>query len=111
MIEHSSLEVQLGRMIGQQDMILRELGHAAEGRKAQYTAIEEVKGSVLLLNSRMETVEGSLTKFTPTIEEFISIKQKVVGAGKLGKFLWAAGAIILALAAKFHGEILSWLGK
>jgi len=106
-----SLEAQLGRLAGQQDMILRELTSASEGRKQQYAAIEEIRGTLVSFDSRMTTVEENLTKFEPTIEEFISIKTKVVGAGKLGKFLWAVGAIILALAAKFREEIIIWLGR
>lgn len=92
-------------------MILRELQLANDSRKAQYSSIESIKGSVTSLNSRMGSVEDSLTKFAPTIEEFINIKAKVIGAGRLGKWLWIVGGVLLTAAYKFHAEFLNWLGR
>ncbi|AWY08127.1 hypothetical protein HOT48_gp112 [Klebsiella phage ZCKP1] len=45
------------------------------------------------LSTRLKRVEESITKSEPTIEEFITIKHKVAGAGIFGKWAWAvAGA-------------------
>ena len=52
------------------------------------------------MDNRLKNVEDNLAKNEPTIEEFITIKHKVVGAGIFGKWVWAgAGAIIGVLAA------------
>jgi hypothetical protein len=106
-----SLGVQLGRLAGQQDIILKELSDARDDRKQQFSTIDEIRGSVIALDGRMIKVEETLTKFSPTIEEFIQIKNKVLGAGKLGKWLWIVLVALIGLAFKFRTEIVTWFGK
>lgn len=52
-----------------------------------------LRWSINDIGNRLKNVEDSLAKNEPTIEEFITIKHKVVGAGIFGKWVWAgAGA-------------------
>lgn len=54
---------------------------------------EKMEESMGDLSIRLKRVEESITKSEPTIEEFITIKHKVAGAGIFGKWVWAgAGA-------------------
>lgn len=56
----------------------------------------------------LSRLEDSLAKSEPTIEEFITIKHKVAGAGIFGKCSWdVAGAIIGVLAAA-RREVFAW---
>ena len=107
----TSLEGQLGRVVGQQEMILRELSDARADRKQHYIAIDDIRGSVLTLDGRMTIVEEAIMKFGPTIDEFIEIKHKVIAAGKLGKWLWIAGFALIGLIAKFRVELMTWISK
>lgn len=95
-----SLEVQLARLD-------ERLQHISENQKSeqefkrwireQLTEITTNQGN---LNNRMSTLEQSFAKNAPTIEEFITIKHKVVGAGVVGKWIWAIlGGLIGTLFA------------
>ena len=106
-----NLERLIGQLEGTQGMILQELRDAKESRKAQYEAIEEVKSTMNTIHGRVSVVEASLTEYGPTIQEFLKIKQQVVGAGALGKYLWVVGAALIAAAYKFREGILEWLAK
>lgn len=110
-MENLGIEGQLGVVAGQQKMILRELSDARDDRKQHYETIDQIRGSVIALDGRMTVVEETLTKFTPTINEFIEIKQKVLGAGKLGKWLWIILAGAIGLAFKFRVEVATWFAK
>lgn len=59
----------------------------------------------------MTIVEETLTKFSPTIEEYISIKNKVLGAGRLGRWMWIFLIALIGLAAKFRTELMTWFTK
>ena len=44
-------------------------------------------------------VKTQMTLNAPVIEEVITIKHKVAGAGLFGKWVWAAAAAIISMAA------------
>lgn len=92
-------------------MILQELRDAKESRKAQYEAIEEVKSTMNTINGRVTTVESTLTEYGPTIQEFLKIKQRVAGAGVLGKALWIAGGVLITIAYRMRESLFQWFVK
>ena len=106
-----TVSFQLARIGGQQELILQEMKDAKESRKTTYSAIEEIRLSASSIESRVQVLEDSLTKFTPTIEEFTLIKQKVIGAGAVGKWLWIIGVALVGLVYKFREGVLEWLLK
>lgn len=106
-----SLEVQFARMDEQMKMILSELREGKTDRKEQYERIEKIATVMNTINGRVENVENKLAGQAPTIEEFITIKHKVVGAGIMGKWLWAAGAGIIAFAYASREQIVQFLSK
>ena len=110
-MSNESVEVQLARVDEQLKMILRDLKDAKTDRKGQYNEIEGLKVSVSEMNSKLNNVETKLAGQAPTIEEFITIKHKVVGAGKLGRGVWIAGAAIIAFIYSFREAIANILQK
>lgn len=71
-------------------------------------SIRNLKNSVAEISNRLKNVEESLAKNEPTIEEFITIKHKVVGAGIFGKWVWAAAGAILSMLVVARKEIFTW---
>lgn len=71
-------------------------------------ALSDLKLSVQKLDSRLKSVEDSLAKSEPTIEEFITIKHKVVGAGIFGKWIWAGAGAIIGVLVAARREIFAW---
>lgn len=80
--------------------ISSDLKEAKQSRKDQYDSTEALRGQISKMDSRVANVEQSLAAAKPTIDEFISVKNKVIGAGVAGKWLWAiCGALIGVIAA------------
>lgn len=106
-----SVEVRLARLEAKFEFMLEDAKEAKAGRKTQYEAIETINKTLLSMAGEVTEVKGKLAGQAPTIEEFITIKHKVVGAGKLGGWLWTAGAFIIGILAASRETILDWITK
>lgn len=106
-----SPEVQMARIDERMKNILNQLERAEAGRKQQYEVNESIKASMVKIGDRLEGVEKSLAVQAPTIQEFITIKQKVVGAGMLGRWLWLGLGGLLTLIYNSREAIIGWLTK
>ena len=106
-----SLEVQIARFDERLRRLLEETELARDGRKQQYEKLELISQNVALLETRVKGVEDGLNRASPTIDEFLIIKHKVVGAGLLGKWVWAFGGGLLSTLAFSREAIFSWFAK
>lgn len=106
-----SIEVQLARLQEQMKQVLGELQSAKDSRKQQYEHNEAMNKLLLSLDGRVGNVEGTLAVQSPTIEEFITIKHKVVGAGLMGKWVWLALGGTLTWVYNSREAILAWFSK
>ena len=106
-----SLDVVLAVLQEQMRTVLNGQLEAREGHKEQYEQAEQTRLAIALLSSKVAIIEESLAKSAPTIEEFITIKHKVVGAGIAGKWVWGIGGIILTVVLFLRETIIQWLGK
>ena len=77
-------------------------------REKMEESIKKLSESMGDLSIRLKRVEESITKSEPTIEEFITIKHKVVGAGIFGKWVWAGAGAIIGVLAAARREIFAW---
>lgn len=110
-MSNGSVEVQLAVAIQRLDQVIAEQSEAKEGRKEQYKSMEAMRASVDKMGGRLENVEKQVASAQPTIEEFITIKHKVVGAGAMGRWLWIAGGILLGWAANSREAVFAWLNR
>lgn len=92
---NESAEAQIARL----DERVKTLLQLLEKKESTESAMQQWMGSVdqilSQMNHRMENVEKSLATSAPTINEFIVLKHKVLGAGVLGKAIWVGGAAII----------------
>lgn len=79
-----------------------------QDREKLEETLVQLKDSITKMDNRLKNVEESLAKNEPTIEEFITIKHKVVGAGIFGKWVWAAAGAIIGILAATRREIFTW---
>ncbi len=77
-------------------------------REKMEESIKKLSESMGDLSIRLKRVEESITKSEPTIEEFITIKHKVAGAGIFGKWVWAGAGAIIGVLAAARREIFAW---
>lgn len=100
-----SVEAHLARQDERWKFVQEEMQEAKLSRKAQYDQMESMRLTVQALSTKVASVETSLAKANPTIEEFITIKHKVTGAGAAGKYIWAAVAATLTFIAASRENI------
>lgn len=108
---NESVEVQLARVDERLRIVLEQLAKAESGRKEQYQFNERMQRTVDDMSTKVTNVENKLATAAPTIEEYITIKHKIVGAGKLGKWLWILGSGLIGYAYASREAILRWLGN
>ena len=104
-----TIEILVAWMDERLKSIVAEQDNAKESRKNQYDQLAKIGTVVSGVDERLKNVEASISKSAPTIEEFITIKHKVVGAGIAGKWLWAAGGFILSAAVFMSERFQSWI--
>lgn len=109
-MSNESAETQMARIDERLKSMMIELQAAKDGRKDQYEKMEDIGRQITSMDGRMKNVETSLAKSAPTIEEFITIKHKVVGAGAAGKYLYAGAGILIGILAASREFLISWLG-
>lgn len=92
-------EAHISLILARFDVIERQLAEGSDGRRRTYEKVELVGRELLLLTAKVDGLEASVGAMSPTVAEFVTMKQQAKGAGRLGAFIWSAGRIILAAAA------------
>lgn len=101
------LEVQIARM--QERMI-----HFIDGFDEHKQTTKDMEQEVLKISvwcraqdRRMDALEQQFADASPTISEFITLKQQAIGAGRLGKALWVTGGVLIGAAYYMREKLLS----
>lgn len=92
--------------------IENERRDGAESRRRTYDKLETLDKKQDMTDMRIEKLEQAITSMSPTVAEFLNYKAQVTGAGKLGKFLWWVGGIVLgaaATAAAYWSHVVTWI--
>jgi hypothetical protein len=95
----------LGRIEGQNQLILQEQARAADGRKEQYRALDEIRGDAREMKGKVRDIDDRLTAMEPDVRKMKAFRGQVALAVL---YLTAAvtGALHLVWYAVTHmGEI------
>ena len=92
-----SLEIQIARIQEQLKAMDSYLQEGREDRKTNLDSISRMITSVEIMERRLQKLEDQFAKSEPTIQEFITIKHQVKGAGALGRWAWAFGVGLIAM--------------
>lgn len=103
--------VSLARLEERLRNIFENQTREAREREKMEESIKKLSESMGDLSIRLKRVEESITKSEPTIEEFITIKHKVAGAGIFGKWVWAGAGAIIGVLAAARREIFAWFAS
>lgn len=97
-------EIQLARLDERMKMLLDRMEENHESHVKTRAWMGQVDRTLGEINHRVGSVESSLAKTAPTIEEFMVIKNKVLGAGLAGRWIWiGVGALLtLVISAREH---------
>jgi hypothetical protein len=69
---------------------------ATEGRRELHRKFEAMADKVSTLSGRVEQILRDILNMQPIIDEVETAKQRAIGAGMLGKALWAIGGAMVA---------------
>ena len=101
-----STEIQLARLDERMKMLLDHVEKSHESQDVTRAWMGKVDRSLVEMSTRVRNVENSIAKSAPTIEEFIAIKQKVIGAGIAGRWLWLGLGSLLGMVIATKGQLL-----
>ena len=106
-----SVEVRMARLEERISAILVGQEKSQAGQDRMSTKLDRMDDSMDDMARRLQKVEEQLASNAPTIEEFITIKTQIKGAGIAGKWLWAAGGFLISIAFTFREQIRDWFLK
>ncbi|AVO23164.1 hypothetical protein RIVERRIDER_83 [Xanthomonas phage RiverRider] len=81
----------------------------AESNKDILQQLKAQNEQLIAMSQRMQNVETSLTTQKPVIDDFITIKHKVVGAGQFGKWVWVVATALVTALLTGREKIAAWL--
>lgn len=105
------LEVQFARLEERLKTIFETMERERTSRLDIHKELQSINHGMTTLGHRVGNVESSLANSAPTIEEFITIKHKMVGAGMMGRWVWAIAGGVIAFLWSARKEIASWFGN
>lgn len=103
-----SVDVQMARLQEQLKSVITSLAEDRRDRKNRDGQINKIETNTDNLDRRLEVVEHQLAVNAPTINEFMIVKQRVIGAGKLGKWAWMLGGATITAIYTSREAIRSW---
>lgn len=101
-----STEIQLARLDERMKMILDRMEDNQESHAQTKDWMRKTDFTLQDITTRVGGVENSLSKAAPTIEEFMSIKHKVIGAGLAGKWIWLTMGTLLGLVISMREQLI-----
>lgn len=72
---------------------------------------QEMTVAIAKMDSRMDGVEQSLSKAQPTLDDYIEVKHKIVGAGRMGALIWTTAISLVGVLVYFKDTIIGWWTK
>jgi chromosome segregation ATPase len=106
-----STSVLLARLEERLETLFKNQEKEERSKEKLEQTLSGLRDSVQQMEGRLKSVEDSLAKSEPTIEEFTTIKHKVVGAGIFGKWVWAGAGAIIGILAAARREIFAWFAS
>lgn len=106
-----SHDTQIARLDERLTSIMVLMRESREAFKLHQDLVKEISTSLAHVGHRVENVEHSLAKASPTIDEFINIKHKIQGAGILGKWLWVALGFLVGTVYSMRETLFHWISK
>ena len=106
-----SHDAQIARLDERLTSIVALMRESREEFKLHKDLAKEISTSLANIGHRVESVEHSLAKASPTIDEFIIIKHKIQGAGMLGKWLWVALGFLVGTVYSMRETLFHWISK
>jgi len=84
--------------------------NSSDSRRRLHEKIDGLEKTIDNLDRRLEHVEKVMSTTNPMFTEYMAYKQRVIGAGIVGRWLWFIGGILLSAAAS-AAAVYAWLAS
>lgn len=105
-----ALMLLLDRLNRIEDAIQSDRINSDDSRRRLHEKVDGLEKSFWGLDSRLEVMEKAVTSTNPMFTEYQAYRQRVIGAGMVGRWLWWLGGIILTAAASIAATY-AWLAS
>ncbi len=99
------LEERVGAISTSVDTLTRQGEAAGESRRRVYEEQEAIRSELAATRSDIARLHEAIAAIRPTTEEYKQVRDRVIFAGRLGRFLWSIGKALLSAAA---GAAAAW---
>lgn len=107
-IDVESTEIQLARLDERMKMLLDRMEDNHQSHTQTREWMRKTDDTLFAIGNRVVNVESSLQKAAPTIEEFLSIKHKILGAGIAGRWMWVTFGTLLGIVISMREQVIRW---
>lgn len=104
-----NVEATLARFDERIRTIINEAGEAKENDRRIYEKLDEVGRVLTSMQQQLRALESNFATAKPTIDEFVVLKHKLLGAGALGKWVWIATGALISLLYSSRTQIIEWM--
>lgn len=115
--EDNTLYRAFGRLEGRVEQLIQQWGtqdkNAAEGRKALYEKVEELRVDVTGLDGRVETLTTEVSSMKPQVQASHDRHQQGIGSKKIIALVWSAIVTVIGGSTVLVVEVLRhfWAAK
>jgi len=95
----SNVERTLGILLGKLEGIEDRLDRADESRAGMHRRLDEVVMRTTHVETDIMAVKNTVKEMQAVTDEITLVRERVLGAGTLGRWLWRLGTIIVSAAA------------
>lgn len=82
--------------------------NSSDSRRRLHDKIDGLEKTIDGLDRRLEQLEKAVTTTNPMFTEYQAYRQRMIGAGMVGRWLWFLGGILLSAAAS-AAAVYAWL--
>lgn len=104
----SARDMQIGRIAGQLEMIVKDMETAVISRREMHNEMKDQSLKLNTISGTMETLSSRVAALEPGVKDYVTMRTKAEGAGFLGKALWLTGGFLIVAAAWLVSN-LNWM--
>lgn len=104
-----TVETQVARLEEKVKVLIEKVDQSQETDVRSSSWMTSVDNTLSSINFRLSSVEQNVNRTTAAIEEFNSIKDRIVGASVASKWFWAMLGILFSFVYAFHESIIKFI--
>lgn len=110
-VQIARLEEKVNHLTDLVRSLAEEVRSGNESRKALYQENEKIRHDLIEIRHRMGHLQDGLDAVKPTAAEYVQLRERITGAGKMGEWAWRLGGIAMTAAGWIAAAYTYWTGR